>query len=442
MWADTTRRHCLTSMLLVAGGMAKLAGSQDTSILEGPCEMLRAYHSLDTSRPLPVPRCQIDDKCLQVDWNIAHEQRLAETIARIRVTEKNGLRIHTSNVNRLRYNVSWTTEFKSRNQAFEAVSTLFESVFPVGSLVGGFLRGQTPSSFNDWIWSLEYANQCLNETMRAFSGVVIDHKGERNRLRLHQVEQTLAQAMPKLDSARAKALENVLPKPGNSPRDRHLENYWGIAERHASLERRLAEFLPRARAAVEGVSTVLDTHKRNTTVVLTGQAFTYAGERVGEPVSTEYFVGTSRPMIYHLGYSYGRLKDFDFNQVRAASGQDLFSAIESTETSASGTISDADGEVVAFMSWEFMRRGPNDRYGTSLTMGTGLESPGESIYYGLSFRVFSRLLITSGAVTATATRGEGKVADATSDLTSRSLYSTVKDTISTRFFWSLSFRVY
>ena len=429
------RQQVLILALCLPGTVAAPAAAEQT-VLIGACEALREEIGLDTFRPLPLPRCRIEEGCVQIDWHIAHEQQLEETLAMFRVTEDAPLRIHTANVNRLRYSVRWTTEVEGQSQAFETVSTLFESVFPVLSVATAVLDFQGTDALMQWVKPLEHANQCLGETTAAFTDVVLDQDGAHtNRRRLHQVAQTLTQAMPHLATLRNTAL--------NSTNRRGLADYWRVARRHAELEQRVAEFLPRARTSVEGVGSVLDAQKRNSTVLLAGQAANHAGEPMGEVVSARYFVATSHPLVYHFGYSYGRLKDFDFTQVLASSGQDLFAATATTQAaSAGGATTAADGEVVAFMSWEFLRAGPNDRYGTSLTIGTGLESPGQSLYYGVTGRVLSRLMFTGGWVTASATRGEGEVADATSELTNRSLFSAIQETTATGVFWSVSFRVY
>ena len=438
------RQEIVIAILCLAGAVAEPARAQDT-VLDGACKKLHGNFGPTSFSRLALPRCRVEDGCVQVDWNIAHKQQLEKTIAMFRVTEKDPLRIHTSNVNRLRYTVNWTTEVETRSQAFESISLLFDSVYPVASLVGSAIQflGDSDPSY-DWVRQLEYAHRCLAETLTALSGIVIDEDGNRNRLRLHQVEETLTHAMPELAALRTAAFSQALARNRQSGlRVSPLESYWRIARWHTDLEQRMVEFLPRARISVNGVSTVLDPHKRNSLVRLTGQAANLAGEPVGEAVSTRYFVATARPLIYHLGYSYGRPKDLDFTEVRAASGQDLFAATKTTESAeAAGTTSTPGSDVVAFMSLEVLRGGPNDRYGFSVTTGTGLESPGHSIYYGATLRVFSRVLLTVGGVTATAIRGEGEVVDATSDLWNRSLFSAIKDTTSTERFWAVSFRVY
>ena len=295
-------------------------------------------------------------------------------------------------------------------------------------------------ALGEWVRQLEYAHQCLDETVAGFSDVVIDDDGTGARLRLlHQVEQTLTHAMPQLGALRRKALEEALPAPDERG---ELDFYWQVAERHAVLERRLAEFRPRPRASVAGVGTVLDAYMRNSIVLLTGRAATLAGDPVGEPVSARYFVARRAPrrLIYHVGYSYGRLKDIDFAQVRAASGQDLFAATATSASAAATAPASHSGEALALMSYEFWKGGANDRFGASATIGTGLELPGKSLYYGVSFR-FRRALVSGGFATATATRGEGEVTD-TMGTTSRPLFSAIRDVKDVTGFFAVSFRVY
>ena len=445
-----TRRTAIVTVVGWAVTMGGAANAQELNYLKGfshACESLRARFGPngDDRMPFaspPLPRCRIENGCIRIDWNIAHEQKLEETLAMIRVTEEAPLRVHTANVNRLRYTVNWTTEIESRSEAFETVSQLFDSVLPVVSVLGGAMGAYGPTTqFEEWTRQLAYADQCLGDTMTRFVGVAMDEDGSGEAVQiLHQVEQTLARAMPGLVGLRVAALEYAWAQ-GAAPGARTpMEIYWTVAQWHADLGRRVAEFLPRARASVEGVTTVLDPHKRNAVVLLKGQAATLGGEPVGEAVSARYFVATTRRLVYHVGYGYGRLKDLDFRQVRTAAGEDLFAAMESA---GAGAAESGSGETVAFMSLEFLRRGPNHRYGVSGTIGTGFRAPGRSVYYGVTGRVFSRLLVTFGVVTATATRGEGEVIQATSELTQRTLFSAIKDTTDTRCcFWSVSFRLY
>jgi hypothetical protein len=228
-------------------------------------------------------------------------------------------------------------------------------------------------------------------------------------------------------------------------RTAELDKYLKLAQRHDDFQTRAGEFLRLARRSVDGETTVMKVEKRNTVVLLTGQATKSDGEAVGETVTARYFVAWSRPVSYHVGYGYGRLKDFDFKQVRTLSGQDLFAATTPVDAEQAADLDDEAGEpeAVAFLTWEFLRRGPNDRFGFGATAGMGLNAPGDSIYLGGTVRIFSRLLITGGMVAAQATRGEGVVIDTTTSPDStRTLFAELKERTDRNPFWSVSFRVY
>ena len=218
--------------------------------------------------------------------------------------------------------------------------------------------------------------------------------------------------------------------------------YWKVAQRHDDLARRITEFLPLANESVKGTETTVAVKQRSSVVNLSGQAARRSGEVVGPAVAAHYFVAAERPLTYHVGYAQGRIRDFDFEKVRAASGQDLFSWVKpegkETEEEADG----ASVEPLAFMSWEFRSWGPNDRYAAAITIGTGLNTPGESLYYGGSIRVFSRVLVSGGLVTARATRGEEPSTEPLPDGGERNLFGSLFNKASTDLFWAVSFKVY
>lgn len=386
----------------------------------------------------PPPVCRIDHGCLQVDWNIAPMMDIEETLKLFRFDEKHPLRIHTTNVNRLRYKVKWTQVVQERPAAFERVTGLLDSVAPILSLIpgaGGFALSGQDQTFVSWLRGIEYSSACLTEISGRLTDVVLDRQGTENRQRLFEAHYVLSRAIPEL-LERRKAYLDTEPQ---------LETYTKLAQRHDDVVKRVTEFLPLARNSVEGETTVLSQEKRNSVVVLTGQATTSAAETVGQAVTARYFVAWSRPVLYHAGYGYGRLKEFDFKQVRTLAGQDLFSATKPVDAAAAGDLSDDAGsaEAVAFLTWELLRAGPNERFGLGATVGAGLQAPGDSIYIGGTFRVFSRLLVTIGGVAATASRGQGVVIDTTTSPDStRTLFSELRERTDWNPFWSVSFKVY
>jgi hypothetical protein len=404
------------------------------------CSALKEILMLPDAPPMPRVDCRIERGCLRVDWNIVQEQQISETLALFRFSEKTPLKIHTANVNLLQFAVTWTAKAEPQDKAFEATTKLFESIFPVISAITQ-VRGTNQGAARElaaWVVPLEYANNCLAQALSHVNGVVLDRTGDTNRQALHQARYYVGAALPRLSERRDAFLGSFTE--GITADD--WDVYLKVAERHTDFERRSAEFLPLAQRSVEGVLTTIEAQPRNSVVTLTGQASTRTGEAAGGAITAKYFVATSRPLAYHVGYAYGRIRDINFKQVRAASGQDVFTAVASENNRAADTSDRSVGaDPVAFMTWEFARSGPNGRYGAGLTLGTGLDAPEKSFYFGGSTRIFTRVFVTAGAVVGVATRGDGAVTDTASGA-SRTVFSTLREVSAVKGFWSVSFKVY
>jgi hypothetical protein len=334
--------------------------------------------------------------------------------------------------------VKWTQEVVERLQGFETVTGLLESVSPLLSIAGNFLDPKALKRDDElylYLTGIELTNACLADITGRLTDVVIDRRGTENRQRLFEAHHVLSEALPKL-------LERRLAYLKTNPT---IENFSKVAQRHDDLLKKVTEFLPLARTSIDGETTVMKQEQRNSVVLLTGQATKSDGTAVGQAVIARYFVAWSRPVLYHAGYGYGRLKDFNFKQVRTLSGQDLFAATKPVDAAQAADTSDdsAEPEPVGFLTWELKRWGPNDRFGAGFTVGTGLKSVADSIYVGGTVRIFSRLLVTGGLVAARATRGEGAVVDTTSSTgETRTLFSELKERTDRNPFWSVSFKVY
>jgi hypothetical protein len=390
--------------------------------------------------PIPDVDCRIERGCLRIDWNIVREQKLDETLGLFRFSEKTPLKIYTSNFNFLQFSVNWTAKAEPQNPAFEKVSTLFDSIFPVLSLLSPGARALAGGpDASRWVVPLEYANNCLAEALSRVSGVVLDRSGDSNRLAVNTARHYIAQALPLLSVRRAEYLEDITGETFG----RNWELYLKIAERHADFERRAAEFLPLAQRSVEGMMATIDPQPRNSVVTVTGQPSTRAGEAAGGAVVAKYFVATKRPLAYHVGYGYGRIRDFEFKQVRSAAGQDVFTAVGS-ETPSTANVSDksSGADPIAFLTWEFSNTGPNGRYGVGLTLGTAMTAPHESLFLGGSLRMFTRVFVTSGVALGNGTRGEGPTTDVAADGTHRTVFTTLREVNDPKLFLSISFKVY
>ena len=424
-------------LLVIATVHFGLAANTDAyeqvSYLKGACLTLKDRLSEFQLGAPKDPDCASEEMCIVVDWRIASEQRLTDTLALLRPTNELPVRVHTINVNRLHYSVRWKTEVEGQSQAYETLSSWFDSLLTPVSIVSGIeLYGVGQSARKDWMTKIALAQRCIAETVATVSQVALD---EDDRGRLHEVERLITYTANELSVLGAKALTEA----ESDPYREAMAEYWDIALRQSVLERQITDFLGRARASVEGVSTVMPVEGRNTIVRLTAQAFRHSGEAVGEPVSARYFVRSAHGVLYHIGYSFGRPQDIDFAAVRSASGTELFSA---TGDAAGNDAESKDSELVAFMSWEIARFGGPERFGAAVTLGTGITNPGESVYYGMTVRIFERLLITAGGVTAVVLRGEGQVEGVTAGIPSRTLFASIRDRRTSGFFASVSFEVH
>lgn len=440
--------------LLLAFLSPTYALAQDT-FLSGACRAAAEELEIAAPGPLPAPPvCYLSQGCLQVDWNIAPAMNIESTLALHRFDEKHPLRIHTSNVNLLLFKVTWTEEVVEKQAGFEKVTQLLEGVSPLLSglaMIPGARGAADRDPLTNWLIGVEITNMCLADIVGRLTDVVIDRQGIENRQRLFEANHVLSRALPVLLERRTIYLRSftdtaVGAKPPAADAKDPLESYTKLTQRHDDLQKRVAEFLPRARNSIDGETTVMKQEERNSVILLTGQAFKSDGTKVGQAVTARYFVAWSKPVIYHIGYGYGRLKDFDFKQVRTLSGQDLFAATKPVDkNTAAGTNDEStQAEAVAFLTWELYRWGPNQRFGAGFTAGTGLQSVGESLYVGGTSRIFARLLVTYGMVAARGTRGEGVVVDATttSPTETRTLFSELKERTDWKRFLSVSFKVY
>src|SRR5687768_6195439 len=152
-----------------------------------------------------VPKlCHLQEGCLTVDWRIASEQPLTTTLALMPLTEKLPLKIRTVNVNLVHYRVEWSHRAE-KQQAFETISKLFDSVLPVLSAAG---FGVLSNRENNWRRAVEETDLCLSSALADLSGPVIDTDGSyRKRRLLHATYDLLGQAIPKLNELRLEALK-------------------------------------------------------------------------------------------------------------------------------------------------------------------------------------------------------------------------------------------
>lgn len=149
-----------------------------------------------------------------------------------------------------------------------------------------------------------------------------------------------------------------------------------------------------------------------------------------------YFVQTNMPLVAHGGMAFSTLKDVSFDKVKRAGtfGEaDFFQ--QRTDENNSRTLT-------AFLGWQFLGLngdatddGRKSRYGAALSLGTDVRQPGKRVFIGPSLFFFNRLVVTAGPVLGKEARGED-------DTLEPNVFRIVRERPTTKWFFSVSTKVY
>ncbi len=112
--------------------------------------------------------------------------------------------------------------------------------------------------------------------------------------------------------------------------------------------------------------------------------------------SVQYFVASKYPVVFFAGPVYRDIANVDVEKIAVTGGQELFQQVANPNQS---------GNLATFLGYE-LGKNSDDTGGIYLTLGTDVTKPGETLYGGLTFRLFSRLFITGGASTLEDTEGQ------------------------------------
>ncbi len=153
-------------------------------------------------------------------------------------------------------------------------------------------------------------------------------------------------------------------------------------------------------------------------------------------VTTEYFVHSKLPVVFHAGYVYANLNQVKFETVRSLSQTDLFSAVKTNDSGIAA--------MAAFLSLgrSFMH---DEKVGLYFSVGTDFASPGDRLYLGPSVQLFKRLFFTVGLASGKTEQGVNnpvieKVGDT---LQARELFTAIETHRQwNKAFYGVSFRVF
>lgn len=119
---------------------------------------------------------------------------------------------------------------------------------------------------------------------------------------------------------------------------------------------------------------------------------------IGRPATIQYFVQSDMPVVFHVGYSFSRLKNIEFEKIQSLAGNDVFVQIKDEEISQN---------LSAFLSYELFVSNNLER-SLSLTIGTDVVNPGKKIYLGASAKLFRRWFVTIAGATSEIIVGVGE----------------------------------
>ena len=218
-----------------------------------------------------------------------------------------------------------------------------------------------------------------------------------------------------------------------SPDD--IDVFEQIEAQHRAIDAKLATFVSSATLVRDGWRKSLGRKKAGTLVTVSLGAENLAdATQDAEPVTLSYLVRSSRPLLLHLGFSYSRLKDAEFDKVRTLGAGDLFSRVKA--------IDDSEGYVInlSYALHDFDEAG---RFRFLATLGTELSKPGDTLFVGGSVLLFDHLVVTSGGVAGTESAGTQKTLDTVAGiLDSRELFAAVTQRRAFSWFLGVSFKVY
>jgi hypothetical protein len=278
-----------------------------------------------------------------------------------------------------------------------------------------------------WLWAIQLANMSVDDTLAAYAqsgpGLTDD-----------QVKAIADYAKGEAVSKRnaVVAARKALLDPEFIPRTiEEIDLFVRADAEHGKILDKLDAFQVAAGLVENGQVKRIDKKKAGTivTVSITPKS-RFEGADGGRPLSVEYFVHSRFPVTYHMGYAYSRLKDVEFETVRALSGQDLFSRVKNEKDVTAFT---------AFLSYPLRRWPPQqESYGLYATLGTDFQKPGERLYGALSLRFAGRILLDAGITSATVKEGGNSVLERVGDrLETRELF----DAVTTRRDWKPFFGI-
>lgn len=362
-----------------------------------------------------------------------------------KITEAHTIHVTIKQFNFLKYEIKMEQEVKSLD-AYQQLNTLWTQILGLGGVVGMSSRvGEEKDLFLEHflLWETEVAlvNRLVDEALEKHESSklsvqdVADIRSASTNLggRLGNLEALEREAV------RLAVLRTFQDDHGNdivvsdiSP-DVRLQLVRDLRDKQEEVVARVDAFQARARRVELGGKKVLKGTKAGSLVKVIFTAVERNEATEDQVVTVRYFVASSLPVVFHGGYGEGDLSDFEFEKVRTADGLDAFDLVKDDSSRE---------EFMVFLSIDLITLDERDRFGLLATLGTGLEDPGDTLFAGVSLKLFERFFLSYGQMSAEVAEGvDPFVNQVGQTLGTRELFSTIDKRRDWGDFWGVSFLI-
>jgi hypothetical protein len=371
-----------------------------------------------------------DPGVIDVDWFALTQTGTFALRLKDRFNKDMAVSVRVRNFNFLHYTIEYNVE-EETVESYVTLEKLFSQVFGLTDLVSRFAVAPCSSfgeCLTDWRFKIVLAGIALDKELAKYAGVGTGLSPEQVS-EIQTFAKGLKSQRESVLNARARTLDH---QPESQAEVSWFET---IDAKHDKLLAKIAAFQSSANLIENGQVKFIGKKKAGTIVTVNLIPKDLQQASTGQPVSVEYFVHSSLPVRFHVGYAGSGLSDVDFATVRTLAGRDLFSQVKNE---------DGTAEFSAFLtyelySWTWIEKD----FGLGLTLGTDFKDPGDRIYVGASLRLFERFVLSAGGASAVVAEGENPVLDELGGLLqARELFTTITSTRDWQLFIGVSFGVF
>jgi hypothetical protein len=377
---------------------------------------------------------------IEVDWlklkTCTESKQEIDTRPAVRIDEDAPVAIKITNLNFVSYAPSFKVE-ETVVETYVALEKLWSQLLGLPLFTGGTARSKFGAllersicdSFRaclaDWAYLITTANIEVDAARTRYARFVALDDAQRRAVA--EFRNDLATAKENIDKALKQLIETTPPADANDQAD-----FETVYSKQQLLFDKIAAYNSAAQRVEDGQLHPIGKKKAGTIVVVSITPKDSQQAPQTPVVDVEYFVHSKLPLTFHLGYSASRIRDIDFESVRASGQSDLFVVVKDNETTSS---------MVAFLS--LGRAYQDENVGAYASIGTDFSEPGKRVYVGGSVQLMKRLFLTVGGVSHTVQEGNNPVLeDFGGALGARELFGQISTRRDWARFWSISFRAF